>query len=80
VAMKKLAIAGFLAASTLLATGGVAAASDHAPQGYWKVFASYPRTPQGWDDCYNAALNVAKGHCKINSETGKQVFLWGWVS
>ncbi|MCP3803051.1 hypothetical protein NLX83_27625 [Allokutzneria sp. A3M-2-11 16] len=76
---RKLAAAFLVAGSVAAMTGGVAAASA-APEGHWKVFATYPATPQGWRDCGNAVVNVAKGDCKLNSDTGATVDLWGWES
>ncbi|SDM53568.1 hypothetical protein [Allokutzneria albata] len=77
---RKLAAACLIAGSVVTMTGGAAVASEVTAQGHWKVFESYPATPQGWRDCGNAVVNVAKGDCKLNSDTGATVDLWGWES
>ncbi len=77
---KKLAAVCLLAGSAIVATSGSAAASEFTAQGHWEVVATYPATTQGWRDCWNAKVNVAKGDCKLNSDTSNSVDLWAWVS
>ncbi|WP_086829683.1 hypothetical protein [Allokutzneria sp. NRRL B-24872] len=77
---RKFAAACLVAGSALAVTSGVATASEVTIQGHWETVAYYPATTQGWADCWNAKVNVAKGDCKLNSDTGATVDLWAWVS
>ncbi|GAA4021806.1 hypothetical protein GCM10022247_52520 [Allokutzneria multivorans] len=77
---RKFAAACLVAGSALAVTSGVATASEVTAQGRWMVFATYPVSTQGWADCWNAKVNVAKGDCKLNSDTGATIDLWGWAS
>ncbi|MGI5126079.1 hypothetical protein ACQEVB_04615 [Pseudonocardia sp. CA-107938] len=77
--IRKFAAICLVAGAAALATAGTAAASEATP-GHWEVVATYPATPQGWADCWNAKVNVYKGDCKLNSDTSATVDLWAWVS
>ncbi|WP_101784883.1 hypothetical protein [Nonomuraea indica] len=76
----RLAVSAAVAVGTLTFTVGAAAAatSPVTALGSWYVAATYPNTAQGWRDCGNATVNVYKGHCKLDSETGLYVNLWGY--
>jgi hypothetical protein len=78
--LKKLTIACLVAGVAAVAVPGTAAASAVSMPGHWEVVATYPATTQGWADCWNAKVNVAKGDCKLNSDTSATVDLWAWVS
>lgn len=79
---RKLAAACLIAGSAVVATGGVAAASDFTTQA-WTVVGSYPNTNAGWTACWNAKANLppsTRPDCKLDSESGQWVFLWKWES
>lgn len=79
--VRKFVASWLLAGAAVAGAGAPAVAAAEAPvrtMGYWYVAAVYPNTPQGWQDCGNATVNVYKGHCKLDSETGQWVNLWGY--